>query len=64
VDRALLARALAEAGQPAYRATQIWEWVAGGARGYEEMTNLPKELRERLSAEVPLSTLVLKAEAK
>jgi 23S rRNA (adenine2503-C2)-methyltransferase len=64
VDRALLQRTLAEAGEPTYRASQVWEWVARGARGYEEMTNLPAALRERLAAEVPLSTLSLRAEAK
>ena len=41
--------ALADAGEPGYRAEQVWEWTARGARGYEEMTNLPAELRERLS---------------
>jgi 23S rRNA (adenine2503-C2)-methyltransferase len=64
VDRALLATTLAEAGEPDYRASQVWEWVARGARSYEEMTNLPATLRARLAAEVPLSTLALKAEAK
>jgi 23S rRNA (adenine2503-C2)-methyltransferase len=64
VDRALLQQTLAEAGEPSYRATQVWEWVARGARSYAEMTNLPAGLRERLAAEVPLSTLELKAEAK
>jgi 23S rRNA (adenine2503-C2)-methyltransferase len=64
VDRALLQQTLAEAGEPSYRATQVWEWVARGARSYAEMTNLPAGLRERLAAEVPLSTLALKAEAK
>ena len=64
MDRALLNRTLADAGEPAYRAAQVWEWVTRGAGGYEEMTNLPAALRERLAAEVPLSTLELKAEAK
>ncbi len=64
MDRARLQRTLAEAGEPAYRGSQVWEWVARGARGYEEMTNLPAALRERLAAEVPLSTLALRAEAK
>jgi 23S rRNA (adenine2503-C2)-methyltransferase len=36
--------------EPSYRAGQIAEWVfARGARGFDEMTNLPKALRERLS---------------
>jgi 23S rRNA (adenine2503-C2)-methyltransferase len=64
VDRALLERTLADAGEPAYRAGQVWEWVTRGARGYEEMTNLPGALRERLAATVPHSTLSLEAEAK
>ncbi|HWO15179.1 MAG TPA: radical SAM protein, partial [Solirubrobacterales bacterium] len=64
MDRALLARTLADAGEPAYRASQVWEWVARGASSYEEMTNLPGTLRDRLAAAVPLSTLALEAEAK
>jgi 23S rRNA (adenine2503-C2)-methyltransferase len=64
VDRVLLDSTLAEAGEPAYRASQVWEWVARGARDYGEMTNLPAALRERLAAEVPLSTLELRTEAK
>ncbi len=64
MDRALLENALAEAGEPAYRSAQVWSWVARGVRDYEEMTNLPAVLRERLAAAVPLSTLDLKAEAK
>jgi 23S rRNA (adenine2503-C2)-methyltransferase len=64
VNRELLQAKLAEAGEPSYRADQAWEWVARGARSYSEMTNLPAALRERLEAEVPLSTLTLAAEAK
>ena len=64
MDRGLLERVLAEAGEPDYRAGQVWEWVARGARSYGEMTNLPASLRERLAAGLPLSTLTLKAEAK
>jgi 23S rRNA (adenine2503-C2)-methyltransferase len=64
MDRELLRRVLAEAGEPAYRAGQVWEWVARGARSYSQMTNLPAELREHLDATVPLSTLSVQAEAK
>jgi 23S rRNA (adenine2503-C2)-methyltransferase len=64
VDRALLDSTLASAGEPAYRAAQVWEWVARGARSYEEMTNLPGALRDRLEVSVPLSTLAVAAEAK
>jgi 23S rRNA (adenine2503-C2)-methyltransferase len=64
MDRELLQIALDEAGQPSYRAGQVWEWVTRGVRSYEEMTNLPAPLRERLQAEVPLSTLTVATEAK
>lgn len=64
MDRELLSATFAEAGEPSYRAEQVWEWVARGARSYEEMTNLPAALRERLAAEIPLSTLTVAAEAK
>jgi 23S rRNA (adenine2503-C2)-methyltransferase len=64
IDRALLDKTLAEAGEPSFRASQVWEWIARGAGSYAEMTNLPAALRERLSAEVPLSTLTVVEEAK
>ncbi|HSS33409.1 MAG TPA: 23S rRNA (adenine(2503)-C(2))-methyltransferase RlmN [Solirubrobacterales bacterium] len=64
MDRDLLATTLADAGEPDYRAAQVWEWLARGAGSYEAMTNLPAALRERLGAAVPLSTLTLQAEAK
>jgi 23S rRNA (adenine2503-C2)-methyltransferase len=49
--------------EPAYRRRQVWDWAARGARGYEEMTNLPAALRERLDARVPFSTLELQHES-
>jgi 23S rRNA (adenine2503-C2)-methyltransferase len=64
MDRERLSEVLAAGGEPDYRASQVWEWVARGAGSYEEMTNLPAPLRERLAAAVPLSTLSLEAEAK
>ena len=59
MDLELLERTLVEAGEPSFRATQIWEWAARGARSFGEMTNLPKPLRARLSSEVPFSTLTV-----
>src|SRR6185312_10482667 len=64
MDRQRLKEVLAAAGQPEYRAAQVWEWVARGAAEYEKMTNLPAGLRGRLAAEVPFSTLSVRAEAK
>ncbi|MDP9189473.1 MAG: 23S rRNA (adenine(2503)-C(2))-methyltransferase RlmN, partial [Actinomycetota bacterium] len=64
MDLELLDRTLAEDGQPDYRAKQVWEWTARGVGSYEEMTNLPEELRARLTEAVPLSSLTLRHEAK
>jgi 23S rRNA (adenine2503-C2)-methyltransferase len=63
VDLALLEATLADAGEPAFRARQVWRWAARGAGGYEAMTDVPAALRERLAAEVPFSTLDLVREA-
>ena len=53
---------LSDLGEPSFRARQVWEWLARGAGSYEEMSNLPAGLRERLEAELPLSTLTLERE--
>ena len=63
MDLALLEQTLADAGEPAFRGRQVWSWAARGAAGYEEMTDLPRALRERLASEIPYSTLTLVDEA-
>jgi 23S rRNA (adenine2503-C2)-methyltransferase len=63
MDLALLDQTLADRGEPAFRARQIWAWVARGANGYEEMTNIPAALRDALQRELPFSTLELREEA-
>ena len=63
MDLDLLDDRLAAAGEPAYRRAQAWAWQSRGARGWEEMTDLSADLRERLAREVPFSTLELEAEA-
>ena len=35
-------------GQPAFRGKQVFTWLHRGVRSFEEMTNLPKDLRETL----------------
>ena len=57
MDLRLLDEQLAAAEEPRFRARQVWEWAARGAGSYDEMTNLPVELRERLAGEVPFSSL-------
>jgi len=64
MDLELLERTLAARGEPAFRARQVWAWAARGARGYDEMTDLPAALRGALAAEVPFSTLALEREAR
>jgi 23S rRNA (adenine2503-C2)-methyltransferase len=64
VNLELLDHVLAERGEPAFRARQVWEWAARGAAGYEEMTNVPAALRDALAEEVPFSTLTLEGEAQ
>ena len=36
-------------GQPAYRARQVFEWLTRGVESYDEMSNLPKQLRAALA---------------
>ena len=49
-----LSQLLKEIGQPAFRAKQVYTWLHKGVRSYEEMTNLPKTLRDTLEAQYPL----------
>lgn len=45
---------LKELGQPAFRAKQVYSWLHKGVRCYDEMTNLPKGLRDVLSEKYPI----------
>ncbi len=64
MDLALLEQTLAGAGEPAFRARQVWRWAAHGASGYDEMTDLPAALRGELAGAVPFSPLELVREAR
>ena len=64
MDLELLERALADRGEPSYRAAQVWQWAARGAAGYGEMTNVSAALRESLAEEVPFSSLEPEAQAE
>jgi 23S rRNA (adenine2503-C2)-methyltransferase len=63
MDLELLTERLAAAGEPRFRARQVWAWTARGAAGYDAMTDLPRALRSRLADEVPFSSLTLEHEA-
>ncbi len=64
MDLELLERTLADAGEPAFRARQVWAWAARGAEGYDVMTDLPVALRARLDMSVPFSTLTVADQAE
>ena len=49
-----LTQLLKDRNQPAFRAKQVFTWLHKGVRTYEEMTNLPKDLREALAEEYPI----------
>ena len=50
-----LAAVLKEQNQPAFRAKQVYTWLHKGVRSYEEMTNLPKSLRDILAEQYPIN---------
>ena len=47
-------RELTGMGEPKYRAKQIFRWLARGVRDFEEMSDLPQALREKLAGEFEL----------
>ena len=61
-----IAVVLKELGQPAFRAKQVYTWLHKGVRSYDEMTNLPKGLRDVLSENYPINApkVVRKQESK
>ena len=50
-----LADILKELGQPKFRAKQVFTWLHKGVRSYDEMTNLPKSLRDTLAEKYPIN---------
>ena len=61
-----LTATLKELGQPAFRGKQVYTWLHKGVRSYEEMSNLPKSLRDTLSEKYPICPpeVVRKQESK
>lgn len=57
-----LAAQLTDAGYPAFRAKQIRQWLDQGVTDFEQMTNLPKDLRSMLMQQysVPGVTILRK----
>lgn len=46
---------LAAIGEQKYRAAQVFKWLMSGVESFDEMTNIPQKLREKLSAEYKLT---------
>ena len=55
MTRAEMGGLMKELGEPAFRAGQIFQWLHRGAASFEEMTNLPKALREKLAGACALT---------
>ncbi len=51
---------LKELGEPKFRAEQIFSWLHKGVESYDEMTNLSKATREKLSEVSYVSTLKIR----
>ena len=61
-----LAETIKALGQPPFRAKQVYSWLHKGVRSYEEMTNLPQNLRDRLGQDYPIQapTVVRRQESR
>ena len=46
-----MTEAIQALGQPAFRGKQVFTWLHKGAVSFDEMTNLPKSLRDRMKEE-------------
>ena len=47
--------ALKAMGQPSFRGKQVFTWLHKGVTSFDEMTNLPKDLRNKLKSEFTLT---------
>ncbi len=51
---------ITEAGFPAFRSKQIYEWLVKGVASFDEMTNLPADMRKTLSEKADTGLLSIK----
>lgn len=49
-----LSQVMKDFGQPAFRGKQVYTWLHSGVRSFDEMTNIPKNLRDMLAQKYPL----------
>ena len=57
LTREELSAYISELGEPAFRSKQIFRWLHRGVTSFDEMTDLPKSLKERLEREAFITTL-------
>ena len=55
LDEKEIAARLKELGEPSFRGKQIFVWLHKGVTSFDEMTNLPKPLREKLKAQYEIT---------
>ena len=44
-------------GEKSFRAAQVYKWVAAGCESFDDMSNISKPLREKLSEEYFIPTV-------
>lgn len=55
LEKGEIEQIILDLGEPKYRASQVFDWLhTQNVASYDEMTNIPKALREKLSANYPL----------
>ncbi len=57
MTREELSSYISELGEPAFRSKQIFRWIHRGVSSFDEMTDLPKSLKERLENEAYITTI-------
>ena len=63
MNQAEITALLAELGEPAFRAKQVFRWLHQGADSFEKMSNLSKPLREKLAERCSLCHPVVERRA-
>lgn len=60
LDKSALAEQFKAMGQPAFRANQVYDWLwAKACTRFEEMSNLPKALREKLAEQYCINSVAI-----
>ncbi len=54
-----LEKLMKELGEPGFRARQVFSWLGKGVESFDDMSNISKTLREKLSSKTYINTLKL-----